>query len=65
MYGDLAVNDIEVAIWRQVQHSKSAELSAEMGDEQALLVPLVLSLARLAAQRDAKARLIFGQIDAV
>jgi hypothetical protein len=41
-------------LWRRSQTRREAALYPDVSDEDRLLLPLVLSLARLAAQRDAK-----------
>jgi hypothetical protein len=41
-------------IWRRVQDHRDAERLGEISEADRLLAPLVLSLARLAAQREAR-----------
>lgn len=43
-------------LWRRSEARREAELHLDAPDDDRLLLPLVLSLARLAAQRDAMAR---------
>lgn len=45
---------MDYELWRRAQDRREQDLLEELSAEQRLLAPLVLSLARLAAQRDAK-----------
>lgn len=45
---------LEEELWRRAQVRRELDLYPELSAEERLLLPLVLSLARLAAQRDAK-----------
>lgn len=42
-------------LWRRSEQRRETALYPDLGDADRILLPLVLSLARLAAQRDAKA----------
>jgi hypothetical protein len=41
-------------LWLRSQARHAASIAADLDDADALLIPLVLSLARLSAQRDAR-----------
>ncbi|HBY44472.1 MULTISPECIES: hypothetical protein [unclassified Brevundimonas] len=43
-------------LWRRAEARREASMLTEATDEERLLMPLALSLARLLAQRDARAR---------
>lgn len=45
---------IEDELWRRAETRREATQHPDLPDDEALLLPLVLSLARLAAQRDAR-----------
>lgn len=45
----------EEELWRRAETRREADLYPDATPEDRLLLPLILSLARLAAQRDAKA----------
>ena len=45
---------LDEELWRRAQVRRERDMYPELSDEDRLLLPLVLSLARLAAQRDAK-----------
>lgn len=45
---------VEVELWRRAQDRRDRTLTAGMESADAALVPLVLALARLSAQRDAR-----------
>lgn len=47
-------NSVDDELWRRAEARREASLYADLCDEDRLLLPLVLSLARLAAQRDAR-----------
>lgn len=47
---------LEEELWRRSETRREAHLYPDVGEEDRLLLPLILSLARLAAQRDAVAR---------
>lgn len=48
---------IEDELWKRAETRRELELYPEVSPEDRLLLPLILSLARLAAQQDAKAHL--------
>ena len=45
---------VENELWRRRQNRREARLTASLSKNDAMLVPLALALARLAAQRDAR-----------
>ena len=45
---------LEDELWRRAQSRREAAMAADMSESDRLLLPLVLSLARLAAQRDVR-----------
>lgn len=47
---------VDYELWRRAQDRREQDLLEGLTAEQRLLAPLVLSLARLAAQRDAKSQ---------
>ena len=47
---------LDEELWRRAQARREAEFDVDAPGDDRLLLPLVLSLARLAAQRDAVAR---------
>lgn len=62
LYGEVAPGgDLERELWRRRQDRRDAERADGLPEEDAAVIPLVLSLARLAAQRDVRAR--FRQAD--
>lgn len=58
------MTEVQDAVWRRVQEHREADLTQNVDGEHELLIPLVLSLARLAAQRDAMALVGLDQSDA-
>ena len=54
----MSVLDFE--LWRRAQARREAELGAGLDPAERRLLPLVLSLARLAAQNDVRSRLTFS-----
>lgn len=58
------MSELQDAIWRRFQAHREVGLAEHVGEDEGLLIPLVLSLARLAAQRDARAMLMLGMDDA-
>lgn len=53
--GSRSITTLDYELWRRAEDRREAATYAELTPEQRLLVPLVLSLARLAAQRDSHA----------
>jgi hypothetical protein len=49
-------NTLEDELWRRAETRREATLYPDASAEDRLLLPLILSLARLAAQQDCKAR---------
>ncbi len=49
-------SSLDEELWRRAETRREAGLHLDASDEDRLLLPLILSLARLAAQRDAMAR---------
>lgn len=47
-------NSLDYELWRRAETRREQALHPDLTPDQQLLMPLVLSLARLAAQRDAK-----------
>lgn len=43
---------LDEQLWRKAEERREAQLHPERTEDETLLLPLVLSLARLAAQRD-------------
>ena len=50
------VNSLDEELWRRAQSRREAALGEGASTADQMLLPLVLSLARLAAQRDARSR---------
>lgn len=48
---------LDEQLWRKAEERREAQLHPDRTEDEALLLPLVLSLARLAAQRDMRGRL--------
>lgn len=51
---DQSLSVIDEELWRRSEARRVAALTPDASQEERLLIPLVMSLARLAAQRDAK-----------
>ena len=51
----LSFSSLDDELWRRAQERREAELASGSKEVDRMLLPLALSLARLAAQRDAKA----------
>jgi hypothetical protein len=47
---------LDEALWRRAEARREAQLYLDASDSDRMLLPLVLSLARLAAQRDVRAK---------